>query len=109
MGGLIKVPELFDATFGFRIPLVSLDVVEAEGPDAHARLRIRVADPPAALDVADAFDAQERFQLLDLEFDAAIHQGAEHLDLLLLVHALLDHVERDGLVPLPAADERLEE
>src|SRR5206468_8914110 len=87
----------------------SLDVVQAERPYAHARLRVRIANPASALDVADALDAQERLELLDLELDAAVHQGAEHLDLLLLVHPLLDDVERDGLVPLPAAYERLQE
>src|SRR3989441_4707511 len=84
-------------------------MVQGKRPDRDARLRVRVADPAAALHVADPFDAHERLQLFDLELNAAVHQGSEHLDLLLLVHPLLDHVERDGLVPFPPADERLEE
>src|SRR6266550_3472776 len=107
--GLFNVPDWLGIRLEVGIRQVSLDMVQAEGPDAHARLRVGVADPAAALHVADPFDAQERLELLDLELDAAVHEGAEHLDLLLLVHPLLDHVERDGLVPLPAADERLEE
>src|SRR6266566_3149473 len=107
--GLFNVPDWLGIRLEVGIRQVSLDVVQAEGPDAHARLRVRVPDPAAALHVADPLDAQERLELLDLELDAAVHEGAEHLDLLLLVHPLLDHVEGDGLVPLSAADERLEE
>src|SRR6266568_680238 len=38
-----------------------------------------------------------------------LNDPTDTLDFLLLVHALLDHIERDGPVPLAAADERLKE
>src|SRR3989449_270135 len=84
-------------------------VVQRERPDRQARFRVRVPDPAPALHVADALNAQERLQLLDLELDASVHQRPEHLDLLLLVHPFLDHVEGHGLVPLPPPDKGLEE
>src|SRR5439155_13702987 len=86
-----------------------LDHFQGERTDAHGAPAVRVLDPRAGLDVAHSANGHEGPELLDLELERAVHHRGEHLDLLLLVHPLLDHVHRDGLVSLPTADEGQEE
>ena len=70
-------------------------MIQRERSYVQSLLAVRIPHVGAGLDVAYTLHGKERLELLDLEVYRSIHHVAEHLDVRVLVHTLLDQVARD--------------